>query len=110
MTFQIVNSDACIGAEAVGIDLSAPLDTQTFGALEAAFNARSVLCIRDQALTADQYLAFARRLGSVDRVFLRHYAHPDQPDIMLVSNIKEGGRDIGHADAGRVWHTDMSLT
>jgi taurine dioxygenase len=29
---------------------------------------------------------------------------------MYVSNIKENGRDIGHADAGRVWHTDMSYT
>ena len=86
------------------------MDAATFDALEAAFNERSVLCIRDQALTADQYLAFARRLGRVDRVFLQHYAHADQPDIMLVSNIKEDGRDIGHADAGRVWHTDMSYT
>ena len=34
-----------------------------FDALEAAFIKRSVLCIRDQALTADQYLAFARGLG-----------------------------------------------
>ena len=29
---------------------------------------------------------------------------------MLVSNIQENGRNIGHADAGRVWHTDMSYT
>ena len=29
---------------------------------------------------------------------------------MYVSNIKENGRDIGHADAGSVWHTDMSYT
>ncbi len=110
MSLQILNSDACIGAEATGVDLSVPMDAATFDALETAFNKRSVLCIRDQALTADQYLAFARRLGRVDRVFLQHYALPDQPDIMLVSNIKEGGRDIGHADAGRVWHTDMSYT
>ena len=27
-----------------------------------------------------------------------------------MSNIKENGNDIGHADAGRVWHTDMSYT
>jgi taurine dioxygenase len=27
-----------------------------------------------------------------------------------VSNINENGRDIGHADAGSVWHTDMSYT
>lgn len=110
MPLEITNSDVCIGAEATGIDLAAPMNAATFDALETAFNARSVLCIRDQALTAEQYLAFARRLGAVDRIFLKHYAHPDEPDILLVSNIKEDGRDIGHADAGRVWHTDMSYT
>ena len=55
-------------------------------------------------------IAFARRFGDVEKIFLTHYAHPQYPEIMYVSNIKENGRDIGHADAGRVWHTDMSYT
>ena len=46
----------------------------------------------------------------MERIFLTHYAHPRYPEIMYVSNIKENGRDIGHADAGSVWHTDMSYT
>src|SRR5204863_8313225 len=50
------------------------------------------------------------RFGEVERILLTHSAHPEYPEIMLVSNIKENGRDIGHADAGRVWHTDMSYT
>src|SRR6185503_9057878 len=58
----------------------------------------------------EQLIAFARRFGEVERIFLTHYAHPRHPEIMYVSNIKENGRDIGHADAGRVWHTDMSYT
>ena len=107
---QITHSSACIGAEASGIDLAGPVNDADFAALEETFNARSVLCIRGQSLSADQYLSFARRLGAVDRVFLSHYAHPDYPDIMLVSNIQQDGANIGHADAGRVWHTDMSYT
>ena len=107
---QITNSTACIGAEATGINLAEGLSETDFATLEAAFNARSVLCIRDQGLNADQYLTFATRLGAPDRVFLSHYAHPDYPDIMLVSNIQQEGRNIGHADAGRVWHTDMFYT
>ncbi len=104
---RIVDADACIGAEALGADL-ANLDAAGFAALEAAFDRRSVLCVRDQALTPAAYLAFARRFGAVERIFLNHYAHPDCPDIMLVSNVQQDGRNIGHADAGRVWHTDMS--
>ena len=53
---------------------------------------------------------FARRFGEVEIIFLTHYAHPAYPEVMLVSNIVENGRNIGHVDAGRVWHTDMSYT
>ena len=67
-----------------------------------------MLCIRDQALTPAEYIAFASRFGAVQRQFMTHYAHPQHEDILLVSNIQENGQNIGHADAGRVWHTDMS--
>ena len=107
---RITETDACIGAVVEGADLGAPLDEVSFGELEAAFDRRSVLCIRDQTLTPEQFAAFGRRFGPVERIFLAHYAHPDCPDIMLVSNVEEAGRQIGHADAGRVWHTDMSYT
>jgi taurine dioxygenase len=82
------------------------MDAATFEALEAAFNARSILCIRGQELSTDQYIAFATRFGDVEHQFMTHYAHADSPDIMLISNIQVDG----HSDAGRVWHSDMSYT
>ncbi|HEX2829618.1 MAG TPA: TauD/TfdA family dioxygenase [Burkholderiales bacterium] len=106
---QIVPSPDPIGAEVLGADL-AHLSAADFARIEAAFNERSVLCFRDQRLTEPQMIAFARRFGDVERIFLTHYAHPEYPEIMLVTNIRENGRNIGHADAGRVWHTDMSYT
>lgn len=106
----IAPSPDVIGAEICGVDLARPLSEAEFGCIEAAFNTHAVLCFRDQQLDEPQLIAFARRFGDVERIFLTHYAHPKYPEIMLVSNIKENGRDIGHADAGRVWHTDMSYT
>jgi taurine dioxygenase len=106
---QIVPSSDVIGAEVLGADL-ARLSGEDFARIESAFNARSVLCFRDQHLSEPQMIAFARRFGDVERIFLTHYAHPEYPEIMLVTNIQENGRNIGHADAGRVWHTDMSYT
>ena len=107
---EIVPSPDIIGAEIDGVDLAQPLTDAEFGRIEAAFNKHAVLCFRNQQLDESQLIAFARRFGKVERIFLTHYAHPDYPEIMLVSNIKKNGRDIGHADAGRVWHTDMSYT
>src|ERR1041385_254609 len=107
---HIVPSDDVIGAEVAGVDLAEPLPDADFARIEAAFNTHAVLCFRDQRLTEPQLIAFAKRFGEVERIFLTHYAHPKYPEIMFVSNIKENGRDIGHADAGSVWHTDMSYT
>ncbi len=107
---EVVPSGAALGADILGVDLSGALDADRFRAIDAAFNAHSVICVRDQHLTEPQLIDFARRFGEVEIIFLTHYAHPAYPEIMLVSNIVEDGRNIGHVDAGRVWHTDMSYT
>jgi taurine dioxygenase len=107
---QIVPSADVIGAEIQDVDLSRPLSDADFSDIEAAFNKHAVICFPQQRLNEPQMIAFARRFGQVEKIFLTHYAHPQFPEIMYVSNIKENGRDIGHADAGRVWHTDMSYT
>jgi taurine dioxygenase len=107
---RIVPSQDVIGAEIDDVDLAQPLSNDAFSRIESAFNTHAVICFRDQHIDEQQLVAFARRFGEVERIFLTHYAHPLHPEIMYVSNIKENGRDIGHADAGRVWHTDMSYT
>lgn len=107
---RIVPSSDVIGAHIHDVDLARPLPDPDFAAIEAAFDRYGVICVREQHLDEAQLVAFARRFGEVERIFLSHYAHPVVPEIMLVSNIRENGRDIGHADAGRVWHTDMSYT
>ena len=107
---EIAPSGDVIGAEIEGVDLAQPLSEADFARIEAAFDRHAVICFRDQKLSEPKLIEFARRFGEVERIFLTHYAHPEYPEIMLVSNIQENGRDIGHADAGRVWHTDMSYT
>ena len=109
-SIDIVPSGAALGADIFGVDLMADLDAESFRKIENAFHEHSVICLRGQALAEERLIAFARRFGAVEIIFLTHYAHPAFPEIMLVSNIQENGRNIGHADAGRVWHTDMSYT
>ncbi len=108
MTMNLVESGHVIGAEVFGIDLAGAIDDATFAELERQFYDHSVMCIRNQSLSPEALLAFAKRLGEVDEHFLSHYTHPDHPNILIISNIQENGRDIGYADAGRVWHSDGS--
>ena len=108
MSMHLVESGCVIGAEVSDLNLSEGLDHESFSELERHFYDRSVLCIRDQSFSPETLLAFAYRLGEVDHHFLSHYTHPEHPNILIISNIQENGRDIGYADAGRVWHSDGS--
>jgi taurine dioxygenase len=106
---QITHTPNVIGAEITDIDLPNATDAEC-ARIEATFNERGVICIRKQHLKEGQLIAFARRFGAVEPHFLKHYTHPQHQEILYISNIKENGKDIGHADAGSVWHTDMSYT
>lgn len=105
---QVRHGDDVIGASLEGIDLAQDLDDALFADIAAVFHERGVVCIKHQTLEPEHLLGFARRFGTPDQHFMTHYALPDHPNVMRVSNIQEDGRDIGFADAGRVWHSDGS--
>ncbi len=106
---QITNTPNVIGTHITDVDLARVSDAE-FARIESTFNERGVVCIRQQNISEQQLIAFGRRFGGVEPHFLKHYTHARHAEILYISNIKENGKDIGHADAGSVWHTDMSYT
>lgn len=101
-------SSAPLGAEVAGIDLSTPLTEAEFRVLEELFHERGVIVIRDQRLTPEQHIAFSRRFGNLEIHVATQYLKPGYPEILVVSNVVEEGRNIGLADAGQYWHSDLS--
>ncbi|HAT35697.1 MAG TPA: taurine dioxygenase, partial [Rhodospirillaceae bacterium] len=99
---EVIPSGDALGAEVRGVDLSKPLDDDTFSVLEAAINEHSVICVRNQELEPEAYIEYAGRYGEPQNLFLNNYAMPGYPEILYISNIQENGKDIGHADAGCV--------
>ena len=89
-----------LGAEIANVDLST-LDDETFRQIEAAWLEYLVVFFRNQTLTPEQQIAFAKRFGEI------HY-HPcmkgmdEHPEILEI--IKEEGDTRGF---GEVWHTDQ---
>ena len=92
-----------LGAEVLGIDLAQPLDAAVFDAVQRAFLEHGVLVFRDQVLSREAQLGFARRFGSPD-------VHPiadgmkEFPELIRVS--KPAGE---RAFFGTSWHTDNSF-
>lgn len=105
---NVKHSDNCIGAEITGFDVATQMNDESFARMAEVFYERSVLCLREQRLEPQHLLDFASRFGALDVHFLDHYTLPGYPNILQVSNIQRDGRDIGFADAGRVWHSDGS--
>jgi taurine dioxygenase len=107
MGIGIRGADGPIGAEIVGVDLSLPVSDETFAWIEATFVERSVIVFRNQTIDERQHVAFSRRFGELETHVMRQYLHDGFPEILLVSNVHEHGRQIGLVDAGQYWHTDL---
>ena len=96
------------GVEAPDVDLSNPLSDADFHDLERAFYANQVLALRAQAITAAQFMDFARRLGPPQPHVIDQFHHPEDPNILILSNVKKDGHPTGLQDAGSYFHTDYS--
>ena len=98
-----------LGAEICGVDLSKPLDEDTFSQISKAFFDNEVVFFRDQKLTPAQQIAFTRRFGTLEQHVRKESRLDGHPEILIVSNVlDEQGNAIGSQDAGRFWHSDLS--
>ena len=100
--------DDALGAEVLGLDLAEPLSQEDFDAIHAAHLRYHVLVFRDLRITPAQQVAFSRRFGPLQIHVLRDFQLAGQPEVLVVSNIKENGKPIGLGDAGHYWHSDLS--
>ena len=96
---QITPLTGGLGAEIHGADIR---DAKSFEGIQSAFSDHSVIVIRDQSITPDDHLAFARRFGpiNVNRFFSPVEGHPEIATVF---------KDVDQTEAvGEGWHTDHS--
>ena len=94
-----------IGAEISGVDLREPLDDVLRGEIRDALLEWKVLFFREQHLTADQQLAFAREFGELEQhPFLRQ---GDTPEIVRFEKGGEGRNGFATGNENG-WHSDVT--
>ena len=106
-SFSIRPLSAHTGAEIRGVDLSQPLDDSTRESLNQAFVDHAVLCIRDQKLSAPQFLEAMKVFGEIFPQHNSRFAVPECPAIHYISNqdkLEDGRVYI----PGEGYHTDHS--
>ena len=110
----VIKHGAHLGAEITGVDLTQPPDESDFTFIEDAFVENQVLVFRDQDISLDQYVAFARRFGEITvHPFrsreagsnkLADTGRTDYPELIILDN--SGDKPPHSTDQ---WHSDESF-
>jgi taurine dioxygenase len=90
-----------VGAEISGVSLAEPIDAPTFDEIHRALLEYKVIFFRDQDITPEQHVAFARRFGALEtHPFVPH--REGHPEVMVLQkNDQIGGYE-------NVWHSDVT--
>ncbi len=97
-----------LGARITGVDLAEPLAAADFASIEAALHEHCFIVFPGQSLDAAQFGAFGRLWGRAEPHVIDTFHHPEDPNILILSNVVKDGRPTGLADAGTYFHTDYS--
>jgi len=99
---EITPIAGALGAEIAGVDLSAELDAPTVAALRRALLDHLVIFFRDQELSPERFLAFARRFGTTVEYPLVKGIE-GFPEIIRVAKLEHE-----RVNFGGIWHSDTT--
>lgn len=107
-TLDIHPMTPAIGAEIHGIDLGAENIGESISAIRAALLKHGVIFFRDQKLTQEQHIAFARYFGELE-VHPATAADQPNPEILKIAygSKKRGSENHWHSDV--TWREKPSL-
>jgi len=97
--FEVKRLSPVLGAEVHGVHLGR-IDEATLTELRLAFLAFKVLFFRDQDITTQEHLAFARHFGELEE-------HPFLPSGSA-DEVIEFAKDANTKGVENVWHSDVS--
>ena len=107
-------------AECTGVDIAAPLASDTVAAIEDAMDRYAVLVFRQGApLTTEQQIAFTKNFGELEPPYTKINAEKgvrlDNPALADQSNLGPDGAILAREDrkrlfvlGNRLWHSDSS--
>ncbi|TFI53296.1 TauD/TfdA family dioxygenase [Mastigocladus laminosus UU774] len=97
-----------IGAEILDIDVVCVTPSEVKLIKQLVYE-HKLIVFREQNINEDQYLEFARKIGTPQIYPQDNYHHPDYPEIFVSANIAKDGKKFGVKGTGRYWHTDCAF-
>jgi alpha-ketoglutarate-dependent 2,4-dichlorophenoxyacetate dioxygenase len=122
MSIKVTPVHPNIGAEVQGLDLRVAPAGAAFQSVEEALNRYQVLVFRNQDLSKDEFLQFARIFGQPESFRLRGYGNvpangkkvDDVPAVQRLTNLNDAGVPMGpcpqmdRMSIAENWHSDSS--
>ncbi len=99
--FDVRRTGSTVGAELRGLDLTRPLGDAVIGEIRRALHEYKVIFVRDQLLTAEQHVAFARRFGELEI----HPFIPGNPQVPELVRFEKSADAVGYEN---MWHHDVT--
>lgn len=96
------------GAEINGLNI-VNINKSQADAIKNLLYENKVLILKNQYLTAEEYITFAKKIGTPVSFIDPDYQHPEYPEIFVSSNMKKNDKKIGKDRVGYYWHTDSSF-
>ncbi len=98
-----------LGATIHGVDLSKPVGDDDFAIILHALGHRGVLRFPAQDLAPADVSRFSSMFGEIQGNPIGPLdTSRENPEVGILSNLKQNGQYIGSPDAGQDWHTDMT--
>lgn len=98
---EVIPQSPTIGAVLRGLDLARPLTPEAVGVVRQALLDWKVVFMRDQDITTEQHLDFARLFGELEvHPFSPH--KPDFPEVLAISH------DEANPGTENIWHSDVT--
>ncbi|NDF65404.1 MAG: hypothetical protein EB096_09615, partial [Betaproteobacteria bacterium] len=97
-----------VGARITGVNLSQPISPDQFSRLEEALHTHGFIVLPGQSLSPASMVQFARRWGRPEPHVIDTFHHPEDANVLMLSNVYRDGKPVGLVDAGTYFHSDYS--
>lgn len=108
--------DGALGVQVTGLDFDRLREPQTAEQLAELLARHQVVLLRDQELTAEDFVNFCRAFGDLELLPEPEKRHPEFPEIFRLTNVKPDGSLTVPDEPQAVflrgtarWHTDSSF-
>ncbi len=107
-SFTTRNLTPTFGVEVSGIDFSEDMSAAAQKTIKVLWAEHQLLLFRDQSMGEIDLVRSSRYFGELEIHIRREYLSEENPEVLLVSNIKKDGRPVGILSDTEVgWHFDQ---